>query len=111
MHGGRRCLLEGAAAAIAGPAVGLAVEVVPEAAQVVAGELCRRRPAVLGGEVGEAVEAHLVVRQRPGGEVSARPRGDVAARLHEAGDEFGQGEGLGPCSGLCCGYHFSLSPV
>ncbi|MBA7586613.1 hypothetical protein ES708_28615 [subsurface metagenome] len=119
MDGAGRGRLVGGAAAVAGPAVGLRGQVVLEVAQVVAGERRRRRPVFLVGEVAQAVEAHLVVVQRVRGEASARPGGDLAARLHETGDEFVEGEVIGtfrytsvrfrtlPVGLPGCCYHFS----
>lgn len=94
VHRARGGFLGGAAAATVIPAVGFGVQVVHEVAQVVAGQRRRRRPVVLGGEVAQPVEARLVVLDGLGGEASARPGGDVAARLHEAGDEIAEGEGI-----------------
>lgn len=104
MDRGRGRLAVGVAAAIAGPAVRLASQILHEVAKVVAGDFCWLWPVILGSVVEQPVEAHLVVFQRPGGEAPARTWGDVAAQREETGDELVQGEGLGPC---CCN-HFSF---
>lgn len=95
VHGARRRLFVGAAAAVALPAVWLGFQVLHEVVEVLAGERRRLRPLPQGGEVEEAGEAYPVVLQRPRGEGAARPGGEALAGPQEAGDEFGEGEGLG----------------